>query len=129
MTTARPNPWVGAVIVKLTITRTGSPIAWFDARFPLLEATLAGCTLRRTKAGRLWASPPKSRRVLADGSAQYSDIVTWDNGRVASQFSDACLEAIERHSPELLRPLIEGHAEAPQLAGPPAAAPGWERDR
>ena len=87
MSTERPNPWAGATIVKLSVVRSGSPLAFFSARFPLLEATLVDCTLRRTKAGRLWCTPPKRRRVLADGTAQYDDIIEWDGGGPASRFS------------------------------------------
>ena len=137
----RPNPWAGAVVIRLTPIRSGSPIAFFDARFPLLELAFIGCTLRRTKAGRLWGAPPKQKRTLADGTAQFDDVITWDGGRPASMFSEACLEAIERHSPGLLRPLLEGHATPAPLALPPqrrdtrpAVAPPhapdwWERDR
>ena len=110
MSTERPNPWASAVIVKLTSIRSGAPIAFFDVRFPLLEATFAGCTLRRTKAGRLWCSPPKQRRQLSDGTTQYTDIIEWDGGGQASRFSEACLAAVKRHSPELLTPLLEGSA-------------------
>ena len=130
----RPNPWTGAVIVKLSVVRSGSPLAFFDVRFPLLEATFAGCTLRRTKAGKLWCSPPKQRRLLSDGTTQYDDIVEWDGGGAASRFSAACIEAIQRHAPELLMPLLEGHAESdapralPRRASVPAIAPGWERN-
>jgi hypothetical protein len=73
----RLNPWAGVTIVKLTIIRSGSPLAFFSARFPLLEATLIDCTLRRTKAGRLWCAPPKRKRVLADGTAQFDDVIEW----------------------------------------------------
>jgi hypothetical protein len=106
--TARPNPWAGAIIVKLAPIRSGSPIAFFNVHFPLLELVLIDCTLRRTKAGRLWCAPPKRKRVLADGSAQYDDIIEWDGGGPASRFSTASLEAIQQHSPELLAPLLEG---------------------
>jgi hypothetical protein len=122
----RPNPWIGAIILKLTPIRTGTPIAFFDARFPLFEATMHGCTLWRTKAGKLWAVPPKQKRVLPDGTPQWDDVVEWDSGRPASMFSEACLEAIERHTPELLTPLIEGRDEA---GVPLPVAPGWERGR
>ena len=121
-----PNPWAGATITRLTVIRSGSPLAFYSARFPLLEATLHGCTLRRTKAGKLWCSPPKQKRVLPDGTAQYDDIVEWDGGGPASRFSSACLEAIQRHSPELLTPLLEGRDEA---GVPLLVAPGWERGR
>ena len=114
----RLNPWAGVTIVKLTIIRTGSPLAFFSARFPLLEATLVDCTLRRTKAGKLWCAPPKRKRVLADGTAQYDDVIEWDGGGPASRFSSACLEAIQRRSPELLTPLIEGQGESAPLALP-----------
>jgi hypothetical protein len=75
MSGEHPNPWAGAVITKLTPIRAGQPLAFFDERFPLLEATLVGCTLRRTRLGRLWCSPPKLRRQLPDGTTQYDDIV------------------------------------------------------
>jgi hypothetical protein len=114
--TERPNPWTDAVVTKLSVVRSGNPIAFFNARFPLLEATFCGCTLRRTKAGKLWAAPPKQRRQLPDGTTQYDDILEWDGGGPASRFSAACIDAIGRHSPELLRPLIEGHAETVQRA-------------
>ncbi len=137
---ARPNVWIDATISKLTPIRSGSPIAFFDVQFALLEAVIVGCTLRRTKAGKLWCSPPKLRRQLPDGTTQYDDVVEWDGGGAASQFSSACLEAIAAHSPELLRPQLEGHAVPPPLALPqqqrtrPAVAPPhapdrWERDR
>ena len=132
----RPTIWAGATIAKLSVVRSGSPIAFFDLHAPLLEATMCGCTLRRTKTGRLWCAPPKRKRLLADGSAQYDDIIEWDGGGAASRFSAACIEAIQRHTPELLTPLIEGHGEPAPLALPqqrrdePASAPGWwERDR
>jgi hypothetical protein len=136
----RPNPWADATITKLSVVRSGAPIAFFAVHFPLLEATLVDCTLRRTKAGRLWCAPPKRRRGLPDGSAQYDDIIEWDGGAPASRFSEACLEAIQRHSPELLTPLIEGHGEpAPRVLpqqrrdrppAEPASTPGWwECDR
>jgi hypothetical protein len=132
MSTERPNPWNGAVVTKLSIVRTGSPIAFFDLRVPLLEATIIGCTLRRTKAGRLWCSPPKQRRQLPDGTIQYDDILEWDGGGPASRFNDASLAAIGRHSPELLTPLIEGQSEPAPRALPqqrrddePASAPDW----
>jgi hypothetical protein len=121
-----PNPWAGAVIIKIASPRSGSPIAFFDARFPLLEATLAGCTLRRTKAGRLWGAPPKQRRLLPDGTVQYDDMLVWDGGGPASRFSAACIEAIQRHAPELLAPQLEGHT-AP--SAPLLVADGWEHDR
>jgi hypothetical protein len=136
--TERPNPWTGAIIVKLTTIRSGSPLCFFDLRVPLLEATIVGCTLRRTKAGRLWCSPPKQRRQLPDGTIQYDDILEWAGGGAASRFSAASLAAIARHSPELLRPLIEGQSEpAPRAlpqqhrdgpAADPAPAPGWWED-
>lgn len=122
----RPNPWVDAVVLKLLVTRSGRPICYFDARFPLLELALIGNTLWRTKAGRLWCAPAKQRRLLADGSAQYDDIIEWDGGATASRFSSACLEAIQRHSPELLRPLIEGHADPQPVLPPPGR---WEDER
>jgi hypothetical protein len=105
------NSWTGAVITKLTVVRSGSPIAFFAVRVPLLEVTFVGCTLRRTKAGRLWCAPPKQRRQLPDGTTQYEDILEWDGGGPASRFSAACLSAIQHHSPELLAPLIEGQCE------------------
>jgi hypothetical protein len=108
----RPNPWAGAVVVKLTPIRSGSPLAYFDARAPLLEMALRGCTLWRTKTGRLWCSPPKQRRQLPDGTTQYTDLIEWDGGGAASRFSEACIEAIQRHSPELLSPLLEGRGES-----------------
>jgi hypothetical protein len=119
----RPNPWTGAVIVRLSVVRSGSLLAFFDVRFPLLEARFAGCTLRHTKAGRLWCSPPKQRRQLPDVSTQYSDLIEWDGGGAASRFSSACIEAIQRHAPELLTPLIEGQTEpdARPRALPPCA--------
>jgi hypothetical protein len=133
MSTERPNPWTGAVIVKLTAIRSGNPIAFFDLRAPLLEATIVGCTLRRTKAGRLWCSPPKQRRQLPDGTTQYDDILEWDGGGPASRFNDACIDAIGRHSPELLAPLIEGHSEpAPRALPPPRRdddVPDWWVER
>jgi hypothetical protein len=127
------NAWAAPVIIKLSVIRSGSPIAFFDARFPLLEATLVDCTLRRTKAGRLWCAPPKRRRLLADGSAQYDDIIEWDGGGAASRFSSACLEAIHCHAPELLAPLLEGQSESdpralPRRGAVPPLAPGRERD-
>ena len=126
--TARPNAWSGCAIVKLSVVRSGSPIAFFDLHAPLLEATLPGCTLRHTKAGRLWCSPPKQKRLLPDGTTEWSDLITWDSGRPASLFNEACLEAIQRHSPELLRPLLEGHSEP--LALPAAAIPDrWGDER
>ena len=91
--------------------RSGSPLASFDVRFPLLEATIVGCTLRRTKAGKLWCSPPKQRRQLPEGTTQSGDVVEWDGGGPAPRFSAACLEAVQRHSPELLTPLLEGSDE------------------
>jgi hypothetical protein len=115
---ARLNPWLGAVIVRLSVIRSGSPIAFFDARFPPLELMLLGCTLRRTKAGRLWCAPPKQRRQLPDGTIEWTDLVAWDGGGPASRFSEACIEAIERHSPELLRPMIEGQGAPALLALP-----------
>jgi hypothetical protein len=121
-----PNPWAGAVITKLSIIRSGSPIAFFTAKFPLLEATMNDCTLRRTQAGRLWCAPPKRKRVLTDGTAQYDDIIEWDGGGAASRFSAACLEAIERHSPELLTPLLEGRDESAYPRALPLP-PGRER--
>lgn len=126
MTPERPSPWAGAVIVKLSATRTGSPIAFFDVQFPLLEATFVGCTLRRTKASRLWCAPPKQRRQMPDGTTQYDDIVEWDGGGPASRFSAACIEAIQRHAPELLTPLLQGRDE---YGAPLLVAPGWERGR
>jgi hypothetical protein len=115
-----PNPWTGATISRVSVVRTGNPLAFFNARFPLLEATIVGCTLWRTKAGRLWCSPPKQRRQLPDGTTQYDDIFEWDGGGPASRFSAACIDAIGRHSPELLAPLIEGHsAPAPQTLPQP----------
>lgn len=122
----RLNPWTGATVVRLTVIRTGSPLAFFSARFPLLEATIVDCTLRRTKAGRLWCAPPKRKRVLPDGSAQYDDIIEWGGGGPASRFSAACLDAIQRHSPELLTPLLEGRDES---GAPLLVAHDWERDR
>jgi hypothetical protein len=127
----RPNPWAGAVVVKLTVIRTGWPIAFFTPRFPLLEATIVDCTLRRTKAGRLWCAPPKRKRVLADGTAQFDDVIEWDGGGPASRFSSACLEAIQHHSPDLLTPLIEGQGAPAPLALPRQqreTVPDW-RDR
>jgi hypothetical protein len=129
----RPNPWAGVTIAKLSVVRSGSPLAFFDLHAPLLEATMCGCTLRRTKAGKLWAAPPKQKRVLPDGTTEWGDFVSWDSGRPASLFSAACLEAIQRHSPELLAPLIEGHGEPAPLALPPrrrdttelATPPDW----
>jgi hypothetical protein len=115
----RPSPWAGAVIVKLTPIRSGAPIAFFDVRFPLIEATIIGCTLRRTKTGKLWCAPPKLRRQLPDGTTEWSDFVSWDSGRPASMFNEACLTAIAAHSPELLQPLLEGHSEPAPLALPP----------
>jgi hypothetical protein len=123
MSTQRANPWTGAIILKLTPIRAGTPIAFFDARFPMLEGTMHGCTLWRTRAGKLWVAPPKQKRVLPDGTAQYDDIIEWDGGGPASQFSSACLEAIQRHSPELLTPMIEG-----QGAPAPLALPRQQRD-
>jgi hypothetical protein len=135
----RPNPWAGAVVVKLTPIRGGSPIAFFDARFPAIEATIVGCTLRRTKVGRLWCSPPKQRRLLSDGTTQYDDIIAWDGGGAATRFSDSCVEAIQRHSPELLTPTLEGSASPAPTALPrhrdtrsdialPSHAPDWWGD-
>jgi hypothetical protein len=138
-----PNPWAGATIIKLAIIRGGSPIAFFSARFPLIEATFVGCTLRRTKSGRLWCSPPKQRRLLSDRTTQYDDLIEWDDSGPASRFSEACIEAIQRHAPELLTPLLEGRDESgSQPSGllrdpsrhatesaPFLIAPGWERDR
>jgi hypothetical protein len=126
MSVARPNLWAGAIITNLSIIRSGSPLAFFAVRFPLLEATFVGCTLRRTKTGRLWCAPPKRKRVLTDGSAQFDDVVEWDGGGAASRFSAACIEAIERHSPELLTPLIEGRDESAYSRALPLP-PGWER--
>lgn len=97
--TTRPNPWAGCSIIKIMLIRSGSPIAFFSVHFPLLELVLVDCTLRRTKLGRLWCAPPRRKRVLAGGSAQYDDIVEWDGGGPASRFSEACLEAVQRHSP------------------------------
>jgi hypothetical protein len=132
----RLNPWHGAVIVKLSVVRSGNPIAFFDLRAPLLEATFCGCTLRTTKAGKLWAAPAKQRRVLPDGTTEWSDFIAWDNGRPASLFSAAAIAAIGRHSPELLAPLIEAQAEPAPRALPqhrqddePASAPDWWVDR
>jgi hypothetical protein len=127
MSGEHPNPWAGAVITKLTPIRTGQPLAFFDERFPLLEATLVGCTLRRTRLGRLWCSPPKLRRQLPDGTTQYDDIVAWDGGGPASRFSEASIEAIKRYAPELVAPLLEGRDE--YGSSPLLAAPGWERGR
>jgi hypothetical protein len=140
MLATRPSPWAGAVIVKLTPIRSGSPLCFFSARFPLLELTLHGCALWRTRAGRLWCSPPKQKRVQRDGVATYDDIVEFDGGGPASRFSSACIEAIQRYAPELLAPLIEGHAAPAPLALPPqhrdrpsddepASAPSWWEDR
>jgi hypothetical protein len=135
MSPERPNPWAGATIIKLSIIRSGSPIAFFSARFPLLEATLIDCTLRRTKTGRLWCAPPKRKRALADGTAQFDDIVEWDGGGPAARFSASCLEAIQRHSPELLTPLLEGRDESASYPRalprePTEPPPGrWELDR
>jgi hypothetical protein len=136
MSTERANPWTGAAVTKLSTVRSGSPIAFFNAHFPLLEATIVGCTLRRTKAGRLWCSPPKQRRQLPDGTMQYDDILEWDGGAPAARFSAACLDAIARHSPKLLMPLIEGQSEPAPRALPqprrddePATAPDWWVDR
>jgi hypothetical protein len=138
MSAARPNLWAGAIITKLTPIRSGTPVAFFDLHAPLLEATFCGCTLRTTKAGKLWAAPAKQRRVLPDGTTEWSDFIAWDGGRPASLFSAAAIEALGRHSPELLRPLIEAHAESAPRAllqqhrdGPaadPAHAPGWWED-
>jgi hypothetical protein len=138
MSQERPGPWIGAVIVKLTTIRRGSPICFFDLRAPLLEATFCGCTLRTTRAGKLWAAPAKQRRVLSDGTTEWSDLIAWDGGRPASLFSAAAIEAIGRHSPELLAPLLEAHAEPAPFALPqqrrdgpptdPAHAPGWWED-
>jgi hypothetical protein len=130
---ARPNPWVGCVVIKLTPIRSGRPICYFSARFPVLELTLAGCTLWLTRAGKPWAAPPKQRRQLPDNTTEWSDLVS-------SMFNEACLTAIAAHSPELLQPLIEGRSEPAPLALPsqqrtrPAVAPPhapdwWERDR
>lgn len=121
----RPNPWAGATIIKLSVIRSGALIAFFSARFPLLEATFVGCTLRRTKLGRFWCSPLKQRRLLPDGTTQDDDVIEWDGGGPASQFSAACIEAIQRHAPKLLTPLLEGRDE---YGSPPLlVAPGWER--
>jgi hypothetical protein len=132
------NPWSGAVIVKLTPIRSGSPLAFFDLRIPLFEATFCGCTLRRTRAGKLWCAPPKQRRQLPDGTTEWNDLISWDSGRPASMFSAAAIEAIGRHSPELLAPLLEAQAEALPFALPqpqrdrsivePPSAPGWWGD-
>jgi hypothetical protein len=89
--------------------------------------TLAGCTLRRTKAGRLWCSPPKQRRHLPDGTTQYDEVLEWDGGGPASRFSEACLDAIGRHSPELLAQQIEGHSEPSPRALPHWRAPTRKR--
>jgi hypothetical protein len=134
----QPNPWQGSIVVKLTTIRSGNPICFFDLRAPLLEATFCGCTLRRTKASKLWAAPAKQRRVLPDGTTEWSDFIAWDGGRSASLFSAAAIKAIRRHSPELLAPLLEAHAEPAPLALPqphrdgpaadPAHAPGWWED-
>jgi hypothetical protein len=133
MSAARPNPWSGAVIVKLSVVRSNSPIAFFSARFPLLEMTVAGCALWRTRAGKLWAAPPKQRRQLPDGAAQYEPILEFDGGGAASRFSTACIDAIGRHSPELLTPLLEAHAEpAPRTLPQPRRdddVPDWWLDR
>jgi hypothetical protein len=136
MSTERPNPWSGAVVTKLSVVRSGNPIAFFDLRAPLLEATYCGCTLRTTKAGKLWAAPAKQRRVLPDGTTEWSDLIAWDGGRSASLFSAACIDAIGRHSPELLAPLIEGQSEPAPRALPhqrrddePASVPDWWVDR
>jgi hypothetical protein len=127
MSPDRLNPWVGAAVTKLSAVRSGSPIAFFNAHFPLLEATIVGCTLRRTKAGRLWCSPPKQRRQLSDGTTQYDDILEWDGGGPASRFSAACIDAIAQHSPELLTPLIEGHsAPALQALSEPRRDNWWD---
>ena len=141
---ARPNPWAGAVVTKLTPIRSGRPICYFDPRFPLLELTLPGCTLWHTRAGKLWAAPPKQKRVLPDGPTQWDDIIEWDGGGPASRFSAACIEAIQRYAPELLTPLLEGRDESgsqptalpwgpnrrlPEPTAPTLIAPGWERDR
>jgi hypothetical protein len=140
MSTERPNPWAGATITKLSVIRSGSPIAFFSARFPLLEATFVNCTLRRTKAGRLWCAPPKQRRMLSDGTTQYDDVIEWDGGGPASRFSASCVEAIQHHAPELLTPQIGGHdwvgVHPPALPPsrratepvPALIAPGWERE-
>jgi hypothetical protein len=132
----RPNPWNGAVITKMSVVRSGNPIAFYSVRVPLLEATLIGCTLRRTKAGKLWCSPPKQRRQLPDGTTQYDDILEWDGGGPATRFSDACIEAIGRHSPDLLTPLIEGNSEPaprgrimpPRHDDAPVSVPDWWSD-
>jgi hypothetical protein len=126
MSPDRPNPWSGATVVKLTTVRSGSPIAFFSVRFPHLEATIAGCTLRRTRAGKLWAAPPKQRRQLPDGTTQYDDILEWDGGGPASRFSAACLAAIAQHSPELLAPLLEGHSEVVPRALPHDVPDWWD---
>jgi hypothetical protein len=80
--------------------------------------------MRLTKAGRLWCSPPKQRRQLPAGT-EWDDIIEWDGGGPASRFSAACLEAIQRHSPELLTPLLEGRVQSPELL----VAPECERSR
>jgi hypothetical protein len=82
--------------------------------------------------------PPKQRRILQDGTAQFDDTIEWDGGGPASRFSASCLEAIQRHSPELLAPLIEGQGESAPLALPRqrrdrpsdelATAPDWWGD-
>jgi hypothetical protein len=123
-----PNPWAGATITKLSIIRTGAPIAFFSVHFPLLEATLIDCTLRRTKIRRLWCAPPKRKRALANGTAQYDDIIEWDGGGVASRFNSACLEAMQHHTPEVLAPLLEGRGEFSVHSPALLVAPGWERD-
>jgi hypothetical protein len=127
MSPERANPWSGAAVTRLSTVRSGSPLAFFDLHAPLLEATLIGCALWRTRAGKLWAAPPKQRRQLPDGAAQYEPILEFDGGGPAARFSAACIEAIARHSPELLAPLIEGHS-APAPRALPQALPDWWGD-
>jgi hypothetical protein len=138
-----PNPWSPATIIKLTLVRSASPLAFYSVHFQLLALTLHSCALWRTRAGRPWCSPPKQKRVQRDGVVAYDDIVEFDGGASASMFSAACIAAIEQHTPELLRPLIEGSAASAPRALPqqqqrrdrpsddaPTSAPDWwERDR
>jgi hypothetical protein len=106
----RLNPWAGAVVVKLMPIRSGRPICYFDARFPLLELTLAGCTLRRTKAGRLtqqqiveWSLPTRPTKQSDSRAAHWRGESVELDAIPPNLLRQLVRNAIEQHiSPERL---------------------------